>query len=726
MLRDNVFYGFSMAAKSAPLPMQRIVFLGFVHHLACPVPKFHVPTQKVKALVAVAEESVESISTEAVYSQVVAGHVRVVDACCGDCCVSIGLWLRFPASTWILALDVMLDDDSPEGFWSGIPEEVRPFVTYVRVDIIEMSIERLEVEVRRAWGCSLSGVAYLHWSHMCDSLSRASNRGRTKGFHRFPDMSPRSDVAIAHDARFYFFLSVIEEFARRAPLACVSLENPWSDAFLSFPGLRELADKPGWRLVERADHCMMAGRFDVEPSPQKPSSWLLYGVPTDTVFPVCDRSCRFRVSPSSRRHLKVVCRGPDMDPRQSVVETKREKSHIPFGASQRIFDAHLVWMRGRVAERLAASTRRLPMRKVAKIVGRLVAMGLAVAPARLMSSDLMRVLYSNERIDWESWVTADPAAVAELLWIVRHLGEWNHRGLPIWKRQQVVDLVLTQDASPVGVGFRLERADGLPRIERHIPFAWREAGLHHVHREMLGLVMAVWVCAEELSDRHVQIRVDSTSTVKYVRDRGGPSEVMTFLAKRLWGFLIRYRVSLVGVSHIAGTEMVENGVDGLSRPSPPKSLSEWDRAEWQLTPACWQWVVRALGSRGISLSCDRFASRANRLCERFCSAQSEPGALHPPNCLAHDWAADEGWNWAYPPLREISKVLHLVAQQRARAVVLVPDWRMYWYGSAMKLAGSVIPITGPGPFFRRLRDGQWQEVDSFVFRPLLLIIDASA
>ena len=126
------------------------------------------------------------------------------------------------------------------------------------------------------------------------------------------------------------------------------------------------------------------------------------------------------------------------------------------------------------------------------------------------------------------------------------------------------------------------------------------------------------------------------------------------------------------------------------------------------------------------MSCDRFASRANRLCERFCSAQSEPGALHPPNCLAHDWAAEEGWNWAYPPLREISKVLHLVAQQRARAVVLVPDWRMYWYGRAMKLAGSVIPITGPGPFFRRLRDGQWQEVDSFVCRPLLLIIDASA
>ena len=91
--------------------------------------------------------------------------------------------------------------------------------------------------------------------------------------------------------------------------------------------------------------------------------------------------------------------------------------------------------------------------------------------------------------------------------------------------------------------------------------------------------MAVSVCAESLSDRNVQIRVDSTSTVKYARDRGGSSEVMTFLAKRLWGFFIRHRVSLVDVSHISGAEMVAIGVDGLSRPSTPRSLSECDRAE---------------------------------------------------------------------------------------------------------------------------------------------------
>ena len=171
--------------------------------------------------------------------------------------------------------------------------------------------------------------------------------------------------------------------------------------------------------------------------------------------------------------------------------------------------------------------------------------------------------------------------------------------------------------------------------------------------------------------------------------------------------------------------MVRSGVDGLSRPAPARALSERDRAEWQLTPNCWSWVVDTLRRQGIELSCDRFASRANRLCERFCSLQLEPGALTPPNCLAHDWSKEKGWNWAFPPLTVISKVLQLVVQQQARAVVLVPEWRMHWYTTAMRVATSVVPITGQGPFFRRLRDGQWQEVEKFVFRPLLLVVDAS-
>ena len=75
--------------------------------------------------------------------------------------------------------------------------------------------------------------------------------------------------------RFHFFLEVLREFVSRAPLACVSLENPFSEAFLAFQDLQELAREPGWRLVEHADHCVMANHLDLDAGlvfPQKPSS----------------------------------------------------------------------------------------------------------------------------------------------------------------------------------------------------------------------------------------------------------------------------------------------------------------------------------------------------------------------------------------------------------------------------------------------------------------------
>ena len=46
---------------------------------------------------------------------------------------------------------------------------------------------------------------------------------------------------------------------------------------------------------------------------------------------------------------------------QSVVQSAREKSHIPYGASVRIFDQHLAWMRSAAATRLAESARRLAL-----------------------------------------------------------------------------------------------------------------------------------------------------------------------------------------------------------------------------------------------------------------------------------------------------------------------------------------------------------------------------
>ena len=171
--------------------------------------------------------------------------------------------------------------------------------------------------------------------------------------------------------------------------------------------------------------------------------------------------------------------------------------------------------------------------------------------------------------------------------------------------------------------------------------------------------------------------------------------------------------------------MVRVGVDGLSRPGLPKPLSEADRFEWQLTPGRWAWVRALMACRGIELTCDRFACRANTLLRRFCSLREEPGALHPPNAFVHDWSSEAGWNWAFPPLREIARVIALVKEQRARAVILVPDWQQHWSGAASRAATEVVRLPGDEPFFRCLRDGQWHDVTSFLFRPKLLLVDGS-
>ena len=65
----------------------------------------------------------------------------------------------------------------------------------------------------------------------------------------------------------------------------------------------------------------------------------------------------------------------------------------------------------------ASLWRRVPMRTIAKVVGRLVSMGMAVAPARLMCWDPCRALYSNDVVDWDGLVEASPEVVAELKWV---------------------------------------------------------------------------------------------------------------------------------------------------------------------------------------------------------------------------------------------------------------------------------------------------------------------
>jgi hypothetical protein len=719
MLRDNEYYGFTMSTKSSPLPFQRSKFLGYINHLACPTPRFHIPKEKAEALASMASETAQSLGAVSEASSDGEDEV-IIDICSGKCSVGKAHRLR-KRLIRIIAIDVMDEEE----FFAGLPPHMQKegcHIYYINRDVIELTLDLLLDILMREFGMTLANVVHWHWSPMCETMSRAS---RGKGRHRWASGHPRSQKARAHDERFRHVLSMLVQVANLMPLTCISVENPLNPIFPYFPEVQALVGLDGWVLVLRADHCMMANACDERAFPNKPSSWLLHGVDDGALDKlVCNppsHGCRFRLHPRSVLHMLVVCRRKNMHPRQRKVNMVSDKSRVPMGAFHRILDAHAQWKGARVAP----STHAVPMRKVAKIVGRLGSMGLAVAPSQLMSRDLIRMMWSNEEVDWDAWVTADPAAVDELLWIASGMQTWNDMGMPIWREATVVDIVVTQDSSPVGVGFRLE-SGGARLSEGHFPFRSDESGLDHVHREMLGLVFVFLTKAVELEDRQVQIRVDSMSTVKYVRDKGGPSQVMTYLTKKLWGLAIRHRISIAEVGHISGVEMVRVGVDGLSRPIVPKALSEADRADWRVAPELWCRIVNSMYP--LEFTCDRFASRANALLPRFCSLTTEPGALTPPNALAHDWRSNgEGggleMNWAFPPLRLVPDVITLLRQQRARACLLVPDWCREWYPAVVEEATWLWVVHGSGPSFQRQRDGQWEDVQQNLFKPLVVLMD---
>ena len=418
---------------------------------------------------------------------------------------------------------------------------------------------------------------------------------------------------------------------------------------------------------------------------------------------------------------------------QTVVWDSIDKSRIPSGAYRRFLFQHLL-SRTRSA-RVMQHTHVLSIppafkvRKLAKIAGRLLSMGFSVEPVRMMSREMYHAIYAPGKVDWDGEVEGEEPLVRELLWVASHLATWNDRGLPIWRDTGVVSLTLTQDSSPVGVGFDLTGVRDGKHVRHGGTMLWRpaEASLDHVHRELVGAVLALLRVRSVVAGQTVVLQVDSKSSQKYVRDGGGKSRFMTRLARILWGLCLRARVTL-RVEWIPGVRMIELGTDGRSRPKVPKPLSTKDYNQWRVHPSWFasivEWAVRE--STGVYPTIDWFARRVDRQVERFCSdVVGELGAVRPANAFAHDWSCERGW--AFPPPRLVGDVAAHARTCRAQILLVCPVWVQDWYPTVLaEAAARWQPHRNLTPFFQRLREGKWQDVEAHLFDIVALVLDFRA
>ena len=108
-----------------------------------------------------------------------------------------------------------------------------------------------------------------------------------------------------------------------------------------------------------------------------------------------------------------------------------------------------------------------------------------------------------------------------------------------------------------------------------------EASWPHVHKELLGVLLALRSQASSLQNKRVCLFVDATTTVSYLVRWGGKSNRLNQLVRLIWGVCARWGIRIVQVSHISGDRMISAGVDALSRPGKFARRSGADRDDWR-------------------------------------------------------------------------------------------------------------------------------------------------
>ena len=192
--------------------------------------------------------------------------------------------------------------------------------------------------------------------------------------------------------------------------------------------------------------------------------------------------------------------------------------------------------------------------------------------------------------------------------------------------------------------------------------------------------VAIWIgqsyTLKEASNIHVRIRCDNTTAVAAVKKQGCfKNEDRNEFARRIWDFAKERNIWL-SIEHIPGVENVE--ADEASRYFK-------DSAEWGITPM----VRAAIFNRWGVPEIDLFATSRNRVLKRFASWGPDPEAELIDSFLA-DWGEFSSV-YIFPPINLIGRVIQKIIMERARGILIVPDWKaQMWYRHLMRIQVDAI------------------------------------
>ena len=286
-------------------------------------------------------------------------------------------------------------------------------------------------------------------------------------------------------------------------------------------------------------------------------------------------------------------------------------------------------------------------RMLAKIVGKIISMGLAIGPvSRFMTRSLYALL--ETRLSWCDRLMS-PEAWEELKFWASSIADYSSQ--PIWHSPGAVRVVYS-DASDTGYGgYVVEHGPCVAYGQ----WAGKEAAQSSTWRELTAVLRVLSAVATKLRNARVRWFTDNQN-VAQILQVGSKKPSLHAVALKVFALSIHFHIRLE--PEWIPRELNEKA-DYLSR------IIDLD--DWLLNPSVFAELDAAWGPHTV----DRFASFQNTQLCGFNSRCWNPGS-EAVDAYTVNWAGEN--NWWCPPIPLIPRVIRHAQICRARGTLIAPLW----------------------------------------------------
>jgi ribonuclease HI len=238
-----------------------------------------------------------------------------------------------------------------------------------------------------------------------------------------------------------------------------------------------------------------------------------------------------------------------------------------------------------------------------------------------------------------------------------------------WGGQALVrrptDTILETDASDSGWGAFLRKT------RREAKGVWSQSWTQrHINvKELQAVKLAVKTFKEELRGKQILLKIDNQVAMAYVNRMTGRIPELARIAREIIEELEQMGASIQAI-YIPSEENIV--ADRLSR--------ETDVHDWEVTRK----TFRRLQEKAGTYTIDRFACRKTRKVKRYNSRLGEADS-EAADGLSVPWHGEN--NWIVPPIPLVTKVVLKLKREKAKATVIVPDWKgQAWHRALREMA----------------------------------------